>query len=148
MVRNPLFTSGFSRVLTYFPGIVHGEIARPTSLHQEPNADDDIKCMTSRLWMPFSCSSSNVCGVFPLGRTILALSLLHGTEYAGKRGTISPLAGTFEHEVCKLGAPTHPRNGSKPRSSTCQRTKPDLRTRFSVHTPEETPPKAPKCPSA
>jgi len=61
MVRNPLFTSGFSHLLTYFPGIVHGELPRPLLCTK---ADDDTKCMTSRLWAPFGCSPPNVNAVF------------------------------------------------------------------------------------
>jgi len=104
MVRNPLFTFGFSRVLTYFPGIVHGEISHPISLHQESSADDDAKCMTSRLRIPFNHSSPNVDAVFLLGLPGLPSDFCTELSTQVNAASSAPRKGMFIKEACKLGA--------------------------------------------
>jgi hypothetical protein len=52
-------TFSISRILTCRSGIVHGEITQPMSPIQEFDADCDAKCMTSRLYTLFICSSPN-----------------------------------------------------------------------------------------
>jgi hypothetical protein len=93
----PPFASGFSQILTCFPGIVHGEIIRSTSPQQEPNADDEPSV---RL---VDCG----CCFVVLG---IILTLLFYTGQPGLRGTRSAVRNKAQHLQNILHEDVHPIN--------------------------------------